>query len=357
MATGLMRMLIMRHRGREINVRAFSVGLVAVLLLNAIGCQSQERLVTEDDAIETLFGLLDADHDGQITSAELKLPANCCDVLVGSVRAKSRGLLLSTLYGIPHPHHLLSYEYYLEFKEQAVREQQFHRLSQQPVDAAEKRPGKFSQFVTWAIPVGFVDWVGKYRVVATTVRYLDVLEFSLHGEEAARFEFAEGRNFREVSDEHGYFEAVVGATVAREMKLNVGDKVELSHGDPEGFTYAHDHPFTVVGILRPSGTPHDASVFVNIEGFYLVEDHAKPLESTNGKARNVASSDRKEGKPLPLEQREVTVIMVKIRSPRSAFQLIDTINQGSEAKAILVRPWRGRSAQSQEKGVVLRFEC
>ncbi len=38
-----------------------------------------------------------------------------------------------------------------------------------------------------------------------------------------------------------------------------------------------DAPLPKIG-LAPSGTPNDRAVFVNMEGFYLMEDHAKPLD-------------------------------------------------------------------------------
>jgi putative ABC transport system permease protein len=67
---------------------------------------------------------------------------------------------------------------------------------------------------------------------------------------------------------------VIGASVARETGLKVGDTFQPTHGvQEEG--HAHD-PFTVVGILIPTGTPSDRGLFINIEGFYLQEDHAKP---------------------------------------------------------------------------------
>ncbi len=38
----------------------------------------------------------------------------------------------------------------------------------------------------------------------------------------------------------------------------------------------HQHdPFTVVGILAPTGTPNDRALFINIEGFFHIEDHLK----------------------------------------------------------------------------------
>ena len=47
----------------------------------------------------------------------------------------------------------------------------------------------------------------------------------------------------------------------------------------------HDE-FEVVGVLAPTGTANDRAMFVNIEGFYLLEGHAlAPKDATAGAAR------------------------------------------------------------------------
>src|SRR5581483_961382 len=136
------------------------------------------------------------------------------------------------------------------------------------------RDGKYGLMTDLAIPLCLGDFYGRFRVVGTTPALFDDLVYDI--ENNRKFEFAQGRNFRQHDPEHGFFEAVVGSTVARELNVTVGQRISPRHGDPEGHT--HTGKFTVVGILRPSGTPNDRAVFVNMEGFYLMEDHAKPLD-------------------------------------------------------------------------------
>jgi hypothetical protein len=77
----------------------------------------------------------------------------------------------------------------------------------------------------------------------------------------------------------------------------------------------------VTGVLARTDTPVDRGVFVNREGFYLLEGHAKPVEGDeeSGK-RNVESGERADGSrddgnqgpvPLPFAQREVTALLVE----------------------------------------------
>ena len=67
------------------------------------------------------------------------------------------------------------------------------------------------------------------------------------------FTFSQGRAFRDFSPENTYFEAVVGARVAKEMNVAVGETFYPTHGDPSG--EGHAQGFTIVGIMNPTGTP------------------------------------------------------------------------------------------------------
>jgi ABC-type antimicrobial peptide transport system permease subunit len=139
--------------------------------------------------------------------------------------------------------------------------------------------------------------------------------------------------------------------------LAVGDAISPRHGDPEG--HVHARKFTVVGILAPSGTPNDRAVFVNMEGFYLMEDHAKPVEKVKSevdeavqpknraeyeaqlKAQQIAERKKQieleraaDPDPLPTEQREVTAILVKV-DPLVAIGMENGINGSTLAQAAL----------------------
>ena len=213
------------------------------------------------------------------------------------------------------------------------------------------RDGKYAAMTELAIPVCLGDYYGRFRVVGTTPALFENLVLDI--DTNRKFEFAQGRNFRWKSAEHGYFEGVVGSTVAREMGVKLGDQISPAHGDPEGHTHARK--FTIVGILKTSGTPNDRAVFVNMEGFYLMEDHAKPVEvdKTEEADEPTPASDaeakaaraarlKKEAEvlaaadpdPLPVEQREVTAILLKTPI-MIAPGLENAINEGRDAQAVL----------------------
>jgi putative ABC transport system permease protein len=80
--------------------------------------------------------------------------------------------------------------------------------------------------------------------------------------------------------------------VAASGVLGRGDVFQVSHGT-EGGGEEHEEQWTVVGVLRPTGTPNDRAIFIPIDSFYRVEGHG-------GEAT---------------EKRELTAIGVRLRVP------------------------------------------
>ncbi len=201
------------------------------------------------------------------------------------------------------------------------------------------RPGRFSQFTQLAIPLCLGDYFHRFRVVGTTPDFFDKLTFGPEG--TRTYQFAEGRNLNHHSKKYGYFDAVVGATVAEELGLKLGDRITTTHGDPEQGGESHGTPFYIVGILAPSGTPNDRAAFINIEGFYLMKGHGKPLEKPDDVVptglEQPAETGHQHGhyQPLPVEQREVTAVLVRTVSGEVVPGLQNTINEDQVAQAVL----------------------
>jgi len=255
------------------------------------------------------------------------------NIILGAKGGKLQ-LTLNTVYYLSQPIENLPYDYYMEFLPAQRRDEESKNALSPPETS---RDGKYAPFVELAIPVCLGDYYGPFRVVGTTPEMFEYLRFGPTGDR--RYEFVAGRNFRAHSPEHGLFEAVVGGTVAREMKVKLGDRIATTHGDPEGA--GHGEQFAVVGILAPSGTPQDRAVFVNMEGFYLMEGHAKPMEAATdshghgARSRPTSFEEQLALEPLPLEQREVTAILVRTVSPIVGPGLANQINEGPVAQAVM----------------------
>ncbi len=275
------------------------------------------------------------------------------NLIVGAKGGKLQ-LTLNSVYYLSQPIENIPYDFYMEFLSQQQRDIELQNALRVP---QESREGEFAPYTQIAIPLCLGDYFGQFRVIGTTPDMFEKLRFGPTGDR--QYEFAQGRNFQRRSEENGFFEAIVGATVARDMNVKLGDHISTTHGDPEGM--GHGHKFTVVGILAPSGTPNDRATFVNMEGFFLMKGHAKPLNEKRliGTSASEQSADSVEPptailneepepakissdpqdqlklKALPVEQREVTAVLVRTSSNLVAPLLQNAINEGDKAQVVL----------------------
>jgi putative ABC transport system permease protein len=255
------------------------------------------------------------------------------NVVVGA-RGGGLQLTMNSVYYLSQPVENVPYEYYLAFRSQADRERELknsiawaamqadrrarqftatavgatavstalldqlalHTFERQQLTAMGiERPGLYSRYVDLAVPLCLGDYYvdpetgAAFRVVGTNTDFLEKLVLDIETER--NFEFREGRNFVHFSKENGFNECVIGATVAKRTGLKIGDTIKPTHGDPNSSgAHIHDNPFKVVGILKPTETPNDRVLFLNMEGFFLMDGHTNPLSSR----RVLATSDEEE---------------------------------------------------------------
>ncbi|NUQ63383.1 MAG: ABC transporter permease [Pirellulales bacterium] len=163
------------------------------------------------------------------------------DLIVGA-KGSPLQLVLNTVFHLSQPIENIPYRYLEEFT-----------------------LGRFAPAVDVAIPVCTGHDYKGFAVVATIPDAFQRLKY-LDGRE---YQFAEGANFKA---EHP-FEAVIGSTVAKRLRMKLGDQfVPVAKVGETGGEEGHE-PFTVVGILSHTGTPNDRALFVNLEGFYRCEAH------------------------------------------------------------------------------------
>jgi len=117
--------------------------------------------------------------------------------------------------------------------------------------------------VSWTIPISLGDSYRGFRVLGTTSAYLDHLQYGK--KQSLRLETGEW-----FSEEHG---VVLGAEVANRLGHRVGDEVVVAHGAGEVSFIEHDeHPFTVTGVLAPTGTSVDRTVHVALKGIDAIHE-------------------------------------------------------------------------------------
>ncbi|MDZ4849362.1 MAG: FtsX-like permease family protein [Pirellulaceae bacterium] len=255
------------------------------------------------------------------------------NLIVGS-KGSSTQLVFNSVYYLSKPIENLKYSYYLEFLPGNQRQEAYAKLGGALKDP--DRSGLYAMFARsgFAIPICLGDYVGRFRAVATTPDFFNLLR---HGERNdLEYEFASGKNFIEESPENGFFEAVLGAEVSREMQLGVGDRIQASHGSTGNFV--HEQSFKVVGVLKATGTPNDRAAFINMEGFYLLEDHAAPeRDEASGLEIRKKSGEKEEPiatagmSRLAIEKREVTAILLR---SEFAMNIEKQINKTPHAQAV-----------------------
>ncbi len=272
---------------------------------------------------------------GVITEAFTRNASVGYNLVVGP-KGSPLQLTLNSVYYLSQPIENLPYTEYMEFFPQAERAAMVEKLGGD--EELASRDGKYSRFIFggYAIPLALGDYFGEFRVVGTTPDFFEKLRHGPNVDE--EFTFSAGRALQEFSPENGYFEAVVGSRVASDMKVTVGDRFFPTHGDPTG--HGHDLGFTIVGVMDPTGTPNDRAAFVNLEGFYLMDGHAKPIEAeeedvaaveelVDGETVDVATVEETpdQYRLLSIPEREVTSILVRNGNLMFAPAMQNAINE------------------------------
>jgi putative ABC transport system permease protein len=113
-------------------------------------------------------------------------------------------------------------------------------------------------------------------------------------------------------------EAVIGSEVARRTGLALGQTFQPNHGLSEG-GHAHDEEYTVVGVLRPTNTPMDRSLWIPLEGVLRMSGH---VLRGNGQKYQARPRTR-----IPEESLEVSAVLLDLDSPQSGLDLSQRINR------------------------------
>lgn len=166
------------------------------------------------------------------------------DLLVGA-RTGPMSLILFTVFNMGNPTANVSWKTY-------------QKIRQHPA-------------VDWTIPFSMGDGHRGFRVVGTDQNFYGHYQF--RGQK--RIELSEG------TTGSSQFDVVLGSSVARELKYKLGQKVVIDHGVTKGESFHHhdENPFQVAGILKPTGTSVDRSLFVTLEALESIHLEEKERES------------------------------------------------------------------------------
>ncbi len=172
-----------------------------------------------------------------------------------------------------------------------------------------------------AIPLGLGDNYHGYRIVGT-----DSNLFSLADRRDPKkplFKLAEGTFFQ------NDFEAVVGAQVARQTGLKIGDSFVGTHGlvVTPGSSEHRAFPYKVVGILVPSGGSSDNAIYITLPSVWRIHD--KEVE-THRQIAGVAPNTALSTKDL-----EVTAVLLRLKTVGLRLMISQEIQKQTEAMAAI----------------------
>ena len=190
--------------------------------------------------------------------------------------------------------------------------------------------------VASVIPLSLGDAYRGFRIVGTTPAYVDHYAGRL----------AEGRLWERS------MEAVMGSRAARETGLRTGSSFIGAHGLEGDSGFHHDEdPYRIVGVLRETGTVLDRLILVNSASVWEVHavHDASGTGTAKGGSEGRSGEDAHDPDPaggrgpgglaqtaaagLPAGDKEVTVMLVRYRTPLAAISLPRAINAGTKLQA------------------------
>lgn len=175
--------------------------------------------------------------------------------------------------------------------------------------------------VAQAIPISLGDSFRGHRIVGTTAEFLDLY----------RLELRSGARWTQA------MQAVLGAEAARASGLKPGDRFRGSHGLGT-LGDEHEQPYTVVGVLAPTGGVVDRLVLTDLAsvweahaqhghapGAAMAEGQGRHDHDDHGHGDHDAGTAQTAQTAQP-DPREISMLLVRYRSPLAAAMLPRWVN-------------------------------
>lgn len=172
-----------------------------------------------------------------------------------------------------------------------------------PLEEAEKLA--HHPLVKRAIPLAMGDNYNGYRIIGTNADYITQYQGKI----------VQGKLFSQP------MEVVLGSEVANTAHHKLGDAILGAHGLVDSDDLHNDSPYTVTGILAPTGTVLDRLVLTPVESVWHAHEH--PDEDDHEEA------DSKEHHP----DKELTALLISYTTPLAAVSLPREVNKSTAMQA------------------------
>jgi putative ABC transport system permease protein len=166
-----------------------------------------------------------------------------------------------------------------------------------------------------AIPLALGDSYRSFRIVGTNPAFIDLYKAQV----------TEGRMFEKP------LEAVIGAEVAALTGLKIGKTFAGAHGlTDSGAGGAHEeHPFTVVGVMTPTGSVADRLILTSVESVWKVHGQAETGASET--KHDHANEDHDDHQHLG--KQEITAYLIQYATPLAAVSFPRMVNASTSMQA------------------------
>jgi len=194
---------------------------------------------------------------------------------------------------------ILSSVYHIDFPTGNIPKKEADQLASHPL-------------VKWSIPLAYGDNYQSYRIVGTTHQYA----------QHYGMELVTGKLWESP------LEVTIGATVARELGLNIGDTFYSSHGLTSDDDVHEDKVYQVVGIFEPNNTVVDQLILCSVSSVWAIHEKPKDQTTTNQPPTQPISADSS-------QQQEITAMLIGFRNPMGMISIPRMVNQQTSMQAAL----------------------
>lgn len=177
--------------------------------------------------------------------------------------------------------------------------------------------------VLWTIPYSLGDSHRGFRVVATDENFYR--HYQYRSQESIRF--------KEGEPALGVFDVVLGSKVHENLGYKLGDQVVIAHGVTKGQGVLHhdDKPFRVVGILEPTGTAIDQSLYISLYGMEAIH-----MDWQNGIAPKAGSSVQMTKDDLVIKN--ISAFFLRTKNRIETLKLQRDINEYTNEPLLAIIP-------------------
>ncbi|MCK0070620.1 ABC transporter permease [Kordiimonas laminariae] len=177
-------------------------------------------------------------------------------------------------------------------------------------------------YVSETLPLALGDSFRRFRVVGTTPNIMEFYDARL----------ASGEIWHEAQ------QVVIGSSVHKALKMNLGQKFYSSHGLSSSGTNEAQHqhaPYEVIGIMEPTYSILDRLILTSIDSIWLahgeeahdtLEEHSEHEDEAHHHEKDILSQPVPDLQSIDPTGLEITALLIRYKSPIAAVHMPRMVN-------------------------------